>query len=301
MAMTIRRRRTLWAYAFLSPALILYAVIVVYPLFYAFWISLQSWPVFGVKEYIGLGNYRRMIDDPVFWQSLKVTTIWAVGVVPTVMVLGLAVALALNTSWLRVKGLFRTVYFVPVVVSVVATGYVWRWLFEPSAGVINWAIREVGLPGPGWLASPTSALPAVMTVAVWQQVGYAMVLFLAGLQTIPREFGEAAELDGAGGWRLFRDITIPLLNPTIVFVSVILVINAFRVFTIPYVMTSGGFTYGEAGGPLDSTRVFVIHIYDNAFKRFDMGYGSANAFVLLLLVMVVSLLQLKLTQRSFEY
>jgi multiple sugar transport system permease protein len=140
-----------------------------------------------------------------------------------------------------------------------------------------------------------------MTVAVWQQIGYAMVLFLAGLQTIPREFTEAAAIDGAGRWRLFRDVTIPLLNPTIVFVSVILVINAFRVFTIPYVMTAGGFTYGEAGGPLNSTRVFVIHIYDNAFKRFDMGYGSANAFVLLLLVMGVSLIQLRLTQRSFEY
>ena len=299
--MTVRARRTLWAYVFMAPALVLFALIVVYPLFYAFWISLQSWPVFGAKGFVGLGNYRRMADDPVFWQSLKVTSIWTVGVVPAVMVAGLAVAMALNARWLRGRGLFRTVYFVPVVVSVVASGYVWRWLFEPSSGVINWAIRSVGLPGPGWLASPGSALPAVMTVAVWQQIGYAMVLFLAGLQTIPREFTEAAAIDGAGRWRLFRDVTIPLLNPTIVFVSVILVINAFRVFTIPYVMTAGGFTYGEAGGPLNSTRVFVIHIYDNAFKRFDMGYGSANAFVLLLLVMGVSLIQLRLTQRSFEY
>jgi ABC-type sugar transport system permease subunit len=296
-----RARRVLWAYLFLAPALALFAIIVVYPLGYAFWISLQSWPVFGAKEFVGVGNYARMADDPVFWQSLRVTLTWAVVVVPLVMAIGLSVAVALNARWLPAKGLFRTAYFVPVVVSVVASGYVWRWLFEPSAGVVNWALRGVGLPGPGWLASPAFALPAVMTVAVWQQVGYAMVLFLAGLQTIPRDFIEAAQLDGAGRWRLFRDVTFPLLNPTVVLVGLILVINAFRVFTIPYVMTAGGFTFGEAGGPLNSTRVFVIHIYDNAFKRFDMGYGSANAFVLLLLVMLVSLVQLRLTQRTFEY
>jgi len=296
-----RKRRIAWAYIFLSPALILFALTIVYPLFYAAWISLQSWPVFGAKQFIGLGNYARMLNDPVFWQSLRVTFVWTLGVVPAVMVLGLGVAVVLNTSWLRGQGIFRTIYFVPVVSSMVASGFVWRWLFEPSLGVINWFIRSVGLPGPGWLASTTWALPAIMTVGVWKQIGYAMVLFLAGLQTIPREFVEAAEIDGASKWQVFRHITIPLLNPTIVFVAVILVINAFRVFTIPYVMTAGGFTYLTPGGPLNSTRVFVLHIYDLAFKRFDMGYGSANAFFLLILIMAVTLVQLRIIQRPFEY
>ncbi len=299
--MNRRTRRIMWAYIFLAPTLILFALIDVYPLFFAFWLSLQAWPVFGKKEFIGLGNYLRMVGDPVFWQSLKVTLVWTAGVVPAILLLGLGVAVALNAKWLRGKGLFRTTYFVPVVASMVASGYVWRWLFEPSLGVVNWLIRSLSLPAPGWLATTEWALPAIMVVGVWKQVGYAMVLFLAGLQTIPRDFVEVAEVDGANPWQVFRHIVIPLLNPTLVLVAVMLVINAFRVFTIPYVMTAGGYTYMTPGGPLNSTRVFVLDIYELAFKRFDMGYGSANAFVLLILIMAVTLIQLRFIQRSFEY
>lgn len=291
----------MWAYIFLAPTLILFTLINIYPVFSAFWISLQKWTIFGQKTFIGFGNYERMFRDPLFWQSLKVTVIWTVGVVPSVMILGLAVAVALNAPWLRAKGLFRTIYFIPVVVSMVASGFVWRWLFEPSMGVINWVIELFGLPGPGWLASTTWALVALMIVGVWKQIGYAMVLFLAGLQTIPKEVHEAAKIDGATGWQSFKHVTIPLLNPTIVFVAIMLAINAFRVFTIPYVMTAGGLTYLTPGGPLNSTRVFVFHIYDLAFKRFDMGYGSANAFVLLAIILVVTLIQMKVINKPFEY
>lgn len=299
--MTAEKRKTLWAYVFLIPTLILYAIIVIYPVFSAFFISLNKWPVFGQKMFIGFGNYVRMVKDPLFWQSLKVTVIWTSGVVPLVMIIGLAVAIVLNAPWLRLKGLFRTIYFVPVVTSMVASGFVWRWLFEPSMGVINWFINLLGLPSPGWLASTTWAIVAVMIVGIWKQIGYAMVLFLAGLQTIPKEINEAAEIDGASSWQVFCKVTIPLLNPTIVFVAVMMVINAFRVFTIPYVMTAGGLTYLSPGGPLNSTRVFVYHIYDLAFKRFDMGYGSANAFFLLVIILIVTLIQMKVINKPFEY
>jgi multiple sugar transport system permease protein len=296
-----RRHLIIWAYGFLALPLILFVLIEIYPLFSALWISLQSLPVFGASRFLGLGNYERMLGDPLFWQSMKVTFLWTFVVVPAVMALGLGVAVALNQSWMRGTGIFRTVYFIPVVVSLVAAGFAWRWLFEPSAGVVNFFVRTAGLPGPGWLADTTFALPAVMVVGVWQQIGYAMVLFLAGLQTIPRDFSEAAEIDGASSWQVFRHVTIPLLNPTIVFVAIVLTINAFRVFTIPYVMSAGGFTHRLPGGPLDSTRVFVLHIYDIAFKSFDMGYGAANAVVLLVLIMAVTLIQLRVIQRSFRY
>ncbi len=292
----------LWAYGFMAPSLILFSAIVLYPSFEAFRLSLYQWSLFGEKQFVGLANYRRMIRDPLFWQSLKVTLIWTIGVVPCVMVLGLATAIALNQYWLRGRGIFRTIYFVPVMTSVVASAFVWRWLFEPTFGVVNWILRQIGIADPpGWLASTTWALPALMTAGIWKQVGYAMVLFLAGLQTIPRELKEAAEIDGANPWQAFRYITLPLLNPTVVFVAVILVINAFRVFSIPYVMTSGGFTYLTPGGPLNSTRVFVLHIYDLAWKQFDFGYGAANAIVLLFMIMTVTLIQLRILQRPFEY
>lgn len=298
-----RRLRTwLWAYGFMAPSLLLFILIVLYPSVEAFRISLYEWNLFGEKRFVGLANYQRMLRDPLFWQSLKVTLIWTIGVVPWVMVLGLATAVALNQPWLRGRGIFRTIYFIPVMTSVVASAFVWRWLFEPTFGVVNWILRQMGVADPpGWLASTTWALPALMTAGVWKQVGYAMVLFLAGLQTIPRELREAAEIDGANPWQVFRHITLPLLNPTVVFVAVILVINAFRVFSIPYVMTSGGFTYLTPGGPLNSTRVFVLHIYDLAWKRFDFGYGAANAIVLLLMIMAVTLIQLRILQRPFEY
>ncbi len=297
-----RVRMWLWAYGFMAPSLILFVLIVLYPSIEALRLSLYRWSLFGSKEFVGLLNYQRMLRDPLFWQSIRVTLIWTIGVVPCVMVLGLATALALNQPWLMGRGVFRTIYFVPVMTSIVASAFVWRWLFEPTFGVVNWILRQIGVADPpGWLASTTWALPALMIAGIWKQVGYAMVLFLAGLQTIPRELKEAAEIDGASPWRTFWHVTLPLLNPTVVFVAVILVINAFRVFSIPYVMTSGGFTYLTPGGPLHSTRVFVLHIYDLAWKQFDFGYGAANAIVLLLMIMTVTLIQLRILQRPFEY
>ena len=220
---------------------------------------------------------------------------------PATIIIALLVALILNSQRVKARGAFRTIYFVPVVTNMVAAAFVWRWLFEPTFGVVNYFLERLGLPGPGWLASTKWALPAMMVVGIWKQIGFAMVIFLAGLQTIPRDIVEAARIDGATGWQVFSRITLPLLNPTVVFVAVMMVINALRVFTIPYVMSAGGFTYGVPGGPLDSTRVFVIHIYDLGFRRFQLGYASANAFALLILIMAATLFQMKVLERPFEY
>jgi len=299
--LTYRARHVLWALAFLAPALLLFFFIVVYPLGWALALSLQDWSFFGAKRFIGLGNYVRLWNDPLFWKSLGISFKWTLGVVPAIVVISLPLALFLNAGWLRLKALYRTGYFIPVVTNIVAVAFVWRWMFDPDFGVINWFLGLLGLPKPGWLADPAWALYAMMVVGVWKQIGQAMVLFLAGLQTIPQEFVDAAKIDGATPWKLFWRITLPLLNPTLLFVVVILVINAFRVFTIPYVMSAGGLQARTPGGPLDSTRVFVLHIYDIGFRQFQLGYASANAFVLMALIIVVTLVQIKLIQRPFEY
>lgn len=296
-----RRRQVVWGYAFLAPALVLFALIVVYPLLYALWLGFYDWPVFGEKTFVGLGNYARMLSDPLFRKSLVNTVYWTCCVVPVTVVISLAVALLLEVKFLKGRGLFRTIYFIPVVTSMVGAAFAWKWLFEPTFGVINWLLGLVGIRGPGWLASTTWALPAMMAVGVWKQVGFAMVIFLAGLQTIPKELKEAATVDGASPTQQFFRVILPLLNPTVVLVLVMLVINAFRVFTIPYVMSAGGFTWATPGGPLDSTRVLVLHIYDMAFSKFQVGYASATAFALLAIIMVVTIIQIKLVQRPFEY
>jgi multiple sugar transport system permease protein len=301
MRLKPRQRQAIWAYVFLTPTLILFALIVIYPFLYAFYLSLQEWGVFGDTYFVGLQNYRDMLNDPLFWKSLSNTFKWTVGVVPATIIIALLAALILNSQRVKARGAFRTIYFVPVVTNMVAAAFVWRWLFEPTFGVVNYILERLGLPGPGWLASTKWALPAMMVVGIWKQIGFAMVIFLAGLQTIPRDIVEAARIDGATGWQVFSRITLPLLNPTVVFVAVMMVINALRVFTIPYVMSAGGFTYGVPGGPLDSTRVFVIHIYDLGFRRFQLGYASANAFALLILIMAATLFQMKVLERPFEY
>lgn len=301
LRITQQTRHVLWAYAFLLPALLLFAFIVAYPLVWALWLSLQDWSFLGRKAWVGAGNYVRLARDPLFWKSLGLSLKWTAGVVPAVILIALPVALFLNAGWMRLRPLYRTVYFLPVVTNIVAVAFVWRWMFDPQFGIVNAILGGFGLGRPGWLADPAWALYAMMTVAVWKQIGQAMVLFLAGLQTIPQDFVDAARIDGANPWRVFWGVTLPLLNPTMLFVVVILVINAFRVFTIPYVMSAGGLQMRTPGGPADSTRVFVLHIYDWGFRQFAMGYASANAFVLMLLIIAVTLVQMKMLQRPFEY
>ena len=185
-----------------------------------------------------------------------------------------------------------------MITSWVAVSFVWVWMFEPRYGLVNAFLAWFGITGIKWLASPVWALPAIMIVAIWKGLGYSMVIFLAGLQGIPRELHEAAKIDGASSWQSFWHITIPLLNPTIVFITVTAVIGSLQVFTPAVIMTT---VQGEAGGPIDSTRVMVYHIYSTAFRYNRLGYGAALAFLLFALIMVIALVQMRLTQREIEY
>ena len=262
--------------------------------------SLHKWPLGGTKVFVGLDNYRRLLfDDGDFGQSVEVTLYFTVlSVLPTIL-LALFAAVLLNDARLRLRGLFRTIYFVPVVTSLVAVGYVWRALLEPSFGLVNTVLDWFGLPGPGWLADPDWALDGIVLMAVWRDFGFYMVIFLAGLQAIPRDLGDAARSDGANAWQRFRHVTLPLLNPSILLAAVIGVINGLQLFTQVYVMT--GSAQQLPGGPLGSTRSVVLYVVEQTFRPLEMGYGSAAAFVLFAMIMVVTLIQFRLIQRRFEY
>lgn len=295
-----RSRQTLWAYVFLAPALLFFAVFVIYPTLRSFQYSLYDWPL-GVptKTFVGLDNYRRLLtDDPVFLTAVWNTVRFTAGTLIPTLAIALLLALALNHPALRLRGLFRTVYFLPFVLSLVAVGFVWRWMLEPTFGPVNFVFRLFGVQGPGWLASPTWALPGVMLMSVWRDVGFYMVIFLAGLQTIPASFHEAAKIDGANAWARFWRVTLPLLNPTLVFASVIAVINGLQLYTAVYVMTGRSGIYG---GPLNSTRSVVLDIVETAFRSLNMGYASAAVFLLFLVILLFSLLQIRLLDRPFEY
>lgn len=294
-----QRRETLWAYAFLGPAFFFLLILILYPILFAFWISLHDWSLIPREfPFIGLQNYLKAFTDDLTIKSLKNTLIYTIGAVPVGMLLSLTLALVMNIERLPLRTFFRAVYFVPVITSWVAVSFVWRWLFEPRWGLVNSVLEVFGVTGIKWLASPVWALPAIMIVAIWKGLGYNMVIFLAGLQGIPRELREAATIDGANRWQSFWAITFPLLNPTIVFITVTAMIGSLQVFTPAVIMTT---VQGEAGGPINSTRVMVYHIYSMAFRNNQLGYGAALAFVLFALILLVTIVQLRLTQRDIGY
>jgi len=297
----IQGRQALWAYIFLSPAFLLFAVTVFYPMIRAFQFSLYNWPLGSAeKTFVGLENYQRLVtDDALFHKSIANTLYFTVATVLPTLAIALAIALLLNRRDLRARGLFRTIYFIPVVTSLVAVAFVWRILLEPTFGIVNATLRLVGVDGPGWLADPDWALNGVVVMTVWRDIGYYMVIFLAGLQTIPRDIYDSAAVDGASRWQTFRRITLPLLNPSIVLAAVIGVIYGLQLFTQVYVMT--GSPQRLAGGPSDSTESIVLFIVQQAFRPLEMGYPSAAAIILFLLIMAVTLVQLRLIQRRFEY
>lgn len=294
-----QRREMMWAYAFLSPAFFFLIVLILFPILFAFWISLHDWSLIPRDfPFIGLQNYAEALKDSLTIKSLQNTLVYSVGAVPVGMALSLILALVMNQDNLPFRTAFRTAYFIPVITSWVAVSFVWIWMFEPRWGLVNSFLAWFGISGIKWLASPVWALPAIMIVAIWKGLGFSMVIFLAGLQGIPRELHDAAKIDGANSWQSFWSITFPLLNPTIVFITVTSVIGSLQVFTPAVIMTT---VQGEAGGPINSTRVMVYHIYSTAFRYNRLGFGAALAFLLFALILVVTLIQLRVTQRDIEY
>ncbi|TDD04073.1 sugar ABC transporter permease [Nonomuraea diastatica] len=255
-------------------------------------LSLFRWELLSAPEFAGLDNYRRLASDGRTWHSLWVTVAYVLLCIPLQTVLALALAILLNQ---RVKGvrLFRSLFVVPWMATPIVLGLIWNWIFDPRDGALNSALALVGVTGPDWLSDATWALPAVALVSVWQHTGYTMLFFLAGLQGIPQELHDAAATDGATPAQRFWRVTLPLLNPTMFFVTVTNMIGAVQVFDTVYAMT--------AGGPGGSTEVINFRIFETAFKQFDFGYASTLSMVLFLIILLVTLAQVRFFGKRTTY
>lgn len=273
-------RRTWWAPAFLLVPTLLYLAAVVGPSLYTFYYSFTNWNALsGTSSFVGLANFRTMAADPFFWHALRNTVVWTAiaVVVPTVAGLGLALRL---TRIRRFARIIKSLFFMPLALSLVVVGQVWYWIYQPAGGLLNILLRAVGLPSlqHAWLADPSFALWAVIIAWCWQQVSLALVLFLAGLTSVPRELVEASRVDGASGAQQLRSVVLPALRPAFAVVISLALINSLKSFDIVYVMTQGG--------PFHTTETLAVLAYRTAFQTYDFGYGSAISVVLFLITMV---------------
>jgi len=285
-------RKALVVAAFLAPSLVVLLAFWIGPMLGTVWVSLQNWNLIGKARFVGTDNYVELANDAKFHAALGHTLLFIGSYLPLVLVLGLAVALLLDSA-LPAMPFFRALFFLPVISSWVAVSLLWKWILNPAGGLLDRALAVVGIDGPGWWTDPNWAMPAIVLASVWKDLGYVAVLLLAGLQSIPAELKEAAALDGAGAWRRLRSITLPLLSPSLFFVTVLSVINSFQVFDQIWVMTGGG--------PGDATSVVVQQIVKYAFSYGRVGYASAMSIVLFAIVMLVTLVQVRLQKRWVHY
>lgn len=281
-------RRALVLALFLGPSLVGVALFVAGPILASLLLAFSSWDLLTPPTFVGLRNFERLVRDLEFWAALRHTVTFLGGYVPLVMATGLAVAVALNGR-IPLRGVFRAVYFLPVVTSWVAVALVWRWLLNPHFGLVNAWLAQVGVQGPAWLFDPTWAMVSVILTSVWKDTGFVMVILLAGLQGIPREYHEASSIDGANRAQQLRHVTVPLLAPAIFFALTISLINSFQVFDQVYVMTGGG--------PAGATTVLVERIVRQAFSYSRMGYASAMSWVLFALIFATSFVLSRLQRR----
>ncbi len=283
------RRVTNYAYLFLIPALVGLLVFRLGPIAAAFGISFTNWNVIGVPEWVGFGNYLTMLQSGEFWFILQNTTVYALMYVPGVTVVGMGLAVLLNTG-IRAAPFFRGLYFLPYITSTVAVTLTWRWIFSTRFGLLNNFLKWLGFTDPpAWLADPNWALIALATVSVWREAGFFMLLFLAGLQGIDPTLREAARVDGATRWQVFRYVTLPLLAPTTFFVIIIALVRSSQTFEVTFALTEGG--------PNQASTTLAFFIYQNAFIHFDMGYASALAYLLCILVGLATLVNFRLRRR----
>lgn len=287
---SIERTKQIWAVLFLIIPIIFYAGIRFLPTFQAFLLSFTDWDIISRdKEFIGLENYRLILKDKVFWKTLGNTGKYIVFGLPINLILGFTLAYNINRVSGKMHDLFKAVYFIPYITSMVAIAWVFRWLLQPAPiGVINNLLIALGLPTQKFLFSLTQALPSILSTTIWQGLGFQMIIFLAGLKAIPLQYYEAAVVDGANNRKQLLYITIPLLKPTIVFLVVTGTIRFLRIFTEVLNMS-----YQGEGGPLNSTKPLVLYIYNKAFYEFEMGYASALTVILFLIILTVTLIQLR--------
>ncbi len=283
------------AYFFLAPALVTIFIFFLVPVLAAFLISFTDFDIYSLgnfqyARFVGLRNYIQIFNDPLFWTSLKNTFYFVCVGGPLSIAVSLGAAMLVNSKLVKFSGFFRLVYFIPVVTSLVAVSIVWRFIYHPHFGMLNYFLRLIGIGGVDWLGDPHWAMPAIILMAVWKNFGYNMIIFIAGLQNIPEDLYEAASIEGASGWHQFKSITLPMLAPTTLFVAIITIIGYFQLFAEPYIMTQGG--------PLNSTLSIVLYMYQEGFRWWNMGYSAALAFILFFIILVVSLIQLKIKRES---
>lgn len=287
-----RRRYALTVLAFLLPSAIPLVLFVLGPMVAAAWISLTEWNLLAPAKWVGFDNYVELLTDPATADVFLHTVYYIVGYLPLVYVGGLAIAIALNTA-LRGRTLLRGIYFLPVITSWIVVALVWRWLLNPSNGVVNTVLGFFGIDGPGWWTDPTWAMPSIILASAWKDLGFVMVILLAGLQAIDPELLDAARVDGAGWWRRLFSITLPLLSPATFFVVVISLINGFQVFDQVYAMTGGG--------PGGATQVVVQQIYDLTFRYGKAGEASALSWLLFIVILAVTVVQIRGQRKWVNY
>lgn len=287
-----QRQEAWWGYALIAPMMIGFLIFFVIALAASFVLSFSRWDMLSSPVWIGLDNYRNLFGDANFRTALINTFAIAIPNVLFRILFALGLAVALNSK-IAFRTFYRVLYFLPVMTMPVATATMWKWLYDPAFGPINGFLRKLGLPGPDWLLHPKTAVVAVVIVLLWSGIGYDMIIFLAGLQAIPRDYYDAAAIDGASGWQQFRDITVPLLTPTTFFLLVIAVISSLQVFDLVYVMTR-----------LDQSNrlpTLVYYVYDEGFRNFRMGYAITVAWALLAIILVFTLIQFRLQRRWVSY
>jgi multiple sugar transport system permease protein len=289
-------RRGVAAWCFVAPALLVIVVFFFVPVLAALALSLTDFDIYALADgrnlrLVGLRNYAQLLQTPLFWQALGNTLYFVVVGVPLSVTVSLGAALLLHSRLVRFRGLFRTALFAPVVTTLVAVAVVWRYLFHPHYGWLNYALGRLGIPPVDWLGDPQWAMPAIIVFAVWKNFGYNMIIFLAGLQSIPEPLYEAARIDGASIWQQFRHVTLPMLAPILAVVNILTIAGYFQLFAEPYVMTQGG--------PMQSTVSVLYFMYEEGFKWWNLGSASAVAFVLFLFIFVVTALQLRLARWQY--
>ncbi|MFD7864381.1 carbohydrate ABC transporter permease [Streptomyces sp. NPDC057682] len=275
----------------LAPSFVLVLAFVLGPMLGSLWISFHDWNLLKPMTWTGLDNYREVLTSADTWKAFRNTLAYVVGYLPLVYIGGLLIALGLNRA-MRGRNLLRGVYFLPVVTSWVVVALVWKWILNPNSGAFNTVLGWFGIDGPGWWTDPSWAMPSVVLASAWKDLGFVMVILLAGLQAIPESVYEAAKVDGVGAWQRFRHVTFPLLAPSSLFVVMISLINGFQVFDQVFVMTGGG--------PAGATTTVVSAVYDNSFRYGRIGYASALSWVLFVVILIVSVLQSRVQRKVVD-
>jgi multiple sugar transport system permease protein len=288
-----RRENSNIAYLFIAPSLVIVLVFVAIPIVWSFLLTFQKWSIITPGKWTGLTNYFRLFtQDPDYWNAFRNTAYFSVLKVPVSIFISLVVAVVMNRKFTGVNA-FRAIFFLPVIVSTIAIATIWLWLYDRDYGLINYGLKFIGITGPDWLGDPNLALTSLIIVTIWKDVGYMMVIYLAGLQGISTEYYNAASIDGANSWQLFWKITVPLIAPTTFFLAITSFIGSLQVFSLVLAMTSGG--------PLHATDTVAYVIWNVAFQQHAMGYASAQSFVLFAVIFAVTLFQVRYMNRKLTY